>query len=163
MKIVINACYGGFSLSETALYEYCRRKGITGADGITACGYRGTRIPRDDPVLVAVIQDLGETASGDCARLVVEEIDDDSEGFWEIREYDGAEGIVIRTEALSMNHRTVQILYDPGLTNEEKIRRLSAVFPPLPSMLKKTKVDALYDVGGPVEKRLSASWRKDVP
>lgn len=161
MKIVINACYGGFGLSEIALYEYCRRKGLRDADGITACGYRGSRIPRDDPILVAIIDEMGEAANGDCSRLRIEKIDDNCEGFWEINEYDGAEHVVIRSDALSMTRRAAGILYDPGLTDEEKLRRLYAVFPPLPIALKKTKVDALYDAGGPVEKRLSASWGRN--
>ena len=29
MKIVINACYGGFGLSEAGMQEYARRKGVT--------------------------------------------------------------------------------------------------------------------------------------
>lgn len=46
---------------------------------------------RDDPDLVAVVEELGAEASGQCASLKVVEIPDDAE--WEIVEYDGNEHI----------------------------------------------------------------------
>ena len=67
-KIVINSCYGGFSLSKKGLYEYAKRKGIelffyeskpggrfdenvrVGLDGKTICYH-------------AVTKDLGEEAT----------------------------------------------------------------------------------------------------
>jgi hypothetical protein len=48
-------------------------------------------IDRDDEVLVQVVEELGESASGDYAELAVVEIPDDVE--WEISEYDGREHV----------------------------------------------------------------------
>ena len=46
-------------------------------------------IPRDDPDLVAVVDELGDKANGRCAALLVVEIPGDVN--WEIDEYDGNE------------------------------------------------------------------------
>jgi hypothetical protein len=48
-------------------------------------------IERDDPLLVQIVEELGEDSWGDCAELRVVEIPDDVE--WEINEYDGMESI----------------------------------------------------------------------
>lgn len=46
---------------------------------------------RDDPILVEVVEELGEEASGTFANLSVVEIPDDID--WEIDDYDGVETI----------------------------------------------------------------------
>lgn len=83
MKIVINTCYGGFSLSPKAVQRYKARTGET----------LGTYpdVERNDPDLVAVVEELGEKAAGPCASLKVVEIPDDVE--WWIEEYDGVEHV----------------------------------------------------------------------
>lgn len=48
-------------------------------------------IPRDDPDLIAVIEELGTEASGTCATLAITEIPDDIN--WLIDEYDGYEHV----------------------------------------------------------------------
>ena len=78
MKIVINSCYGGFSLSDEALqcleceysFEY---------------DYR-----RTDPALISVVENLGELASGFLSSLHVVEIPDEATD-WELNDYDGVE------------------------------------------------------------------------
>jgi hypothetical protein len=50
-----------------------------------------TSVERDDPVLVQVVEELGEQANGDYAKLEIVEIPDDVN--WEIDEYDGIEHI----------------------------------------------------------------------
>lgn len=57
----------------------------------------GGDIPRDDPALVQVVEELGERANGRCAQLAVAEIPDDVK--WEIDEYDG-------NERIAESHRT---------------------------------------------------------
>lgn len=88
MKVVINRCFGGFSLSEKA-YEYL---GIPW-DGY---GYEYTE-DRANPKLVECVEKLGEDANGDFAELKVVDIPDDIE--WTIEEYDGIEWV-------SEKHRT---------------------------------------------------------
>ena len=83
MKIVINACYGGFGLSKEALALFNERSGTT----IT---YEHD-IERNNPILVEIVEQLGESANTRFSELKVVEIPDDVE--WGIEEYDGNEWI----------------------------------------------------------------------
>lgn len=83
MKIVINACYGGFGLSKEALALFNERSG-------TVLTY-DIQIKRNNPILVEIVEQLGEAADGRFAELKVVEIPDDVE--WGIEEYDGDEYI----------------------------------------------------------------------
>lgn len=87
MKVVINGCYGGFSLSTRALEEINKRRRAAGMFELDT-----TRPDdRSDPDLVAVVESLGGLANGKFAELKVVEIPDDVE--WEINEYDGVEWV----------------------------------------------------------------------
>jgi hypothetical protein len=95
-KIVINSCHGGFGVSDAAKYALVQKKGITlipdGEPFIGVQYYENMpAITRDDPDLVAVIEELGPLANGRFARLKVVEIPDDVE--WEIDDYDGDEWV----------------------------------------------------------------------
>jgi len=81
MKIVINTCYGGFSLSEAACEEL----------GIDHTGHYGFPENRNDPRLIACVEKLGDDARGNHAMLKVVEIPDGIE--WGIMDYDGLESI----------------------------------------------------------------------
>lgn len=48
-------------------------------------------IRRDDPLLVRVVEEMGEKANGRCAELTVVEIPDGVD--WEVSEYDGMERV----------------------------------------------------------------------
>ena len=48
-------------------------------------------LERSDPVLLEVVKELGEKASGQCAKLEIVEVPDDVQ--WQIEEYDGLEWI----------------------------------------------------------------------
>ena len=48
-------------------------------------------IERTDPVLIEVVDELGDKANGSCAKLEIIEIPDDAD--WEISEYDGNEHV----------------------------------------------------------------------
>ncbi len=85
-KIVINKCFGGFSLSVKAMKLYHELKGIPLEEL-----FYDRCIDRDDPILVRVVEELGKEASGSYARLKIVEIPDDIE--WEIDEYDGQEWV----------------------------------------------------------------------
>lgn len=103
-KIVINACFGGFSLSDKAILRYAEIKGINLVweqersmklyykDSVSDDNHFSDRdIPRDDPVLVQIVEELGHDADGDYANLKIVEIPDDVE--WHIAEYDGSEHV----------------------------------------------------------------------
>jgi hypothetical protein len=118
-KIVINACYGGFSLSDKAMLRYCELKGITvypekekdswgfftsyfldAPDNRKKDDYNvltDSAINRDDPALVQVVEELREEAGGHYSKLKIVEIPDDV--FWHIAEYDGYESV-------AENHRS---------------------------------------------------------
>ena len=113
MKIVINADYGGFSLSRKAFLrlrelgqkdaleepdygeKWSDGSGPRKDDGLG--GFFCRDIDRSDPLLVKVVEELGEEANGSCASLKIIEIPNGVE--WEIEEYDGNEWV-------SEKHRT---------------------------------------------------------
>lgn len=88
MKVVINDCYGGFSLTDAALKEYKNRKNITSPN------FYCFDIPRECPVLVAMVEEQGTAINGDFSALKVVEIPDDVN--WYIEEYDGMEHVAER-------------------------------------------------------------------
>ena len=108
MKVVINRCYGGFSLSDEAKELYLNKKELkfTKEKGeyFSLCGYdyiiEGQEhwydrdIERHDPILVEVVEELGDKANGRCAELDVIEIPDGVD--YEVQEYDGKEWIAER-------------------------------------------------------------------
>ena len=53
--------------------------------------YGGRDTKRDDPLLVAVVKELGKKANGSCANLSIVKIPESAE--WEISEYDGLEHV----------------------------------------------------------------------
>lgn len=128
MKVVYNACYGGFSLSPKAVMRYAELKGfplyafvdkrdeygrlmlghmqpaapvdLEEAFCIHYCTsptYDGEKyfsprnIPRDDPTLVQVVEELGKEAGGRHAALVIEDVPAGT--LYRIDEYDGMESI----------------------------------------------------------------------
>lgn len=87
-KIIINQCYGGWSLSNEAIEEYKKRSGTT------KMIHSYCEELRDDPILVEVVDAMikeGKRAGGSCASLSVVGIPDEYD-YW-IDEYDGIEGI----------------------------------------------------------------------
>ena len=125
-KIVYNATYGGFSLSDEAIMRYAEIKGITlyreneqfltsyylcppeewdrihneeldapeGPDRFVRSNalYFSTRdIERNDPALVQVVEELGDKANGDYAKLRIAEVP--AGDLYRIDEYDGYESV----------------------------------------------------------------------
>jgi hypothetical protein len=89
-KVVINKCYGGFSLSPAAV---ARMAELQGRPQHAISSHPENRA---DPLLVRVVEELGEKASGECAKLKIVEIPDGI--AWEIEEYDGMEHVVQKHE-----------------------------------------------------------------
>lgn len=112
-KVAYNACFGGFGLSESAFEALLDRKGIawektqtdssimgakyqkkgvTGDDGyLSAYDYCEDRTDAD---LITVIEELGDKASGMCAKLRIEELPEGVQ--YRIDEYDGNESVMTR-------------------------------------------------------------------
>ena len=119
MKVAINRCFGGFGISNEAFEKLLDRKGIAFEKVPAKFAFRGddsdyykagspysdaTHIgsyefydQRNDPDLIAVIEEMGDAANSWAADIVIVEIPDDVE--WHIHEYDGMEHV-------AENHRT---------------------------------------------------------
>lgn len=96
-EIVINTCFGGFSLSGLALKELVKRdaaciRTYTEKDALLYCLKDEDKIAtRTDKDLIEVVKLLGEQANGMCAELEVIEIPFDVDVT--IDEYDGSEHV----------------------------------------------------------------------
>jgi hypothetical protein len=86
MKVVINNCYGGFSLSDAGIARYLEL-----ADLVMTSKFYDRDIPRDDAALIQVVEELEDAADGACADLKIVEVPDGVE--WQIEEYDGNEWV----------------------------------------------------------------------
>jgi len=109
-RVVINSEHGGFSISRTAELAYLERTGTpytfqdredraaTLSKGqyimVNDQYWDGRTIKRDDPVLVDIVREMGETANGDFASLRIVELPADVD--WTIEEYDGREWVAER-------------------------------------------------------------------
>lgn len=129
MKVVINQCYGGFSLSTEAMklaiaygakgikkiteqeytgggsratgsekfvkdadgYEVGWIKDVLYKDGIVYRFDDYDKTNRADPILVRIVEEMGDKANGQYAKLRIVDIPDDID--WEISKYDGFEHI----------------------------------------------------------------------
>lgn len=98
-KVVYNACFGGFSISLTAMKWLAEN----GRDEIKAIAEKNLReypeqdfdfpcwdIKRHDPDLVRCVETLGYKANGMCANLEVRELKGNR---YRIDEYDGNEEV----------------------------------------------------------------------
>jgi hypothetical protein len=105
-KVAINRCWGGFGLSEAAVFALAARKNVKlyvkdpdsyfptyfTSEDFNYDNYFDTRPEkRDDPDLVAVVENLGEKANGRHASLKVVDVPDDVD--WYIHDYDGMESV----------------------------------------------------------------------
>ena len=106
-KIVLNKCYGGFEISDKAIKELLKRRGIkfktikdeygsviflNEKDEEIDLYYRDRLNVRTDEYLIKLIEEKGsEFASGCCSRLEVEEVQEGEKFI--IDEYDGYEQI----------------------------------------------------------------------
>ena len=89
MKIVINVCHGGFSLSEEAQKLFCQYSMIEWKDWQEDWSYYD--IERNNQHLVRVVEELGDGVNGRFSELKVVDIPDEVE--WQLDEYDGAEWV----------------------------------------------------------------------
>ncbi len=107
MKIVINKKHGDFRLSEEAVLLYGVKKNLNiiakedqKVKTITHYylnevkeenGFGEWEIERNDPVLVEVVEQLGDLADGYYSKLKVVEVPDNIK--WYIHDYDGLESV----------------------------------------------------------------------
>ena len=111
MKVVINNCPGEFSLSDEAVQRYVRAKGITlyahteRCETVFSTKHKSKRthkedgiwlpktdIPRNDDILIDIIQTMGKKAETIFSSLVIKDVENNKN--WIIIEHDGKEEIV---------------------------------------------------------------------
>ena len=101
MKVVINTRFGGFDLSKEAQDLYCKWMEIHPGGWNQTWNYYSDfhvrELKRNDPVLIAVIEYLGEDAQSKYSTFTIVDVPDDVE--WHIVDYDGWEHV-------AENHRT---------------------------------------------------------
>jgi len=90
-KIVYNTCYGGFGLSKKAKERYWELKGEPWQDP-----WWYHEVHRADPILVQVVEELGEGANGRDAYLDIRELPAGT--LYRIDEYDGMENVITQDE-----------------------------------------------------------------
>jgi hypothetical protein len=101
-KVVINKCYGGFGLSPKADKLYLSKLCGVPIDIIEQSGFNyyingiehphySRMLSREDPILVEVVEELGDSADANYAKLRIVEIPEDVE--YTIEEYDGMEWV----------------------------------------------------------------------
>lgn len=106
-EVVINRCYGGFSLSDEAHREIARRKGWKLREERSPGGswlnlwidepWAKTydtvldHVQRNDPDLIAVVREMGDAANGECAKLKIVEVTSEIE----INDNDGMEWVSV--------------------------------------------------------------------
>ena len=89
VRVVYNKCYGGFSLSKEGLDLYNQK--LINSNLPTTTHWRPKN--RHDPLLIEVIEELGDKANGKCAKLCIKEIPAEYIHCYSINEYDGKEYI----------------------------------------------------------------------
>ena len=85
-KIVYNACYGGFGMSQKAIDRYWELKGEP-----ERLAWWPDDVDRADPILVQVVEELGEEAGSSAAELCIRELKPGTK--WRLQEYDGMEWV----------------------------------------------------------------------
>lgn len=106
MKILINACYGGWGLSKEAILRFSEKRPELNADQLyfykmgshVSINEKGEiciseKPIRTDPDLISVVEELGEKANGAYAEIKIVEIPDKATD-WHINKFDGKESIV---------------------------------------------------------------------
>jgi len=103
MKILINACYGGWGLSNEAIHRFSEKRPeltVNQLDSYKTGSYvfinkKGEiciseKSIRTDPDLISIVEELGEMANGAYAEIKVVDIPDEATD-WHISEFDGKE------------------------------------------------------------------------
>lgn len=93
-KIVINCCFGGFSVSEQGA-KWLLANGASPEKVTITINHHGwvtvtCDLERHDPLLVRMVEELGEQANGTNAQLSVHTLETP---LYRVYEYDGAESV----------------------------------------------------------------------
>lgn len=99
IEVAFNTCYGGFSISEKAILRMIELGSEEAEKHYTEYqkNYKyklnafDPKVPRYDPILIQVIKELKNNASGDCASLAIGKVN--LLHCLNIEDYDGKEEV----------------------------------------------------------------------
>ena len=118
-KVVYNSIFGGFGLSKEGLAEYNRltSNNVQHAEAIES----------DDPVLIHLVETMGDAMNTECSRLKIKEFPMKYKGFLKWTDYDGRETVQIDYERylLSAIHSAID---DSSISSDEKITRIRELY-----------------------------------
>jgi hypothetical protein len=128
--VAVNRCYGGFSLSEKAVEMLRTRLGDPKIKSYSfdSCYDGDDGYCRHHPVLIEVINELGEEADGSFAEIEIDYIEEKYKGFYSISEYDGMEGVKINYNKFT-NHEIIRII-KMDLDDTQKVLMIKAIVCP---------------------------------
>ena len=119
-KVVYNACYGGFGLSDRGLSEYNRRSSKT----VTFCDY----IDREDPVFIEMIETMdAKEINDENSKLKVKEFDIKFMCFLKWSEYDGKETVSIDLPGYVVENVKL-IIRNKDISSDEQIDRITYIY-----------------------------------
>ena len=120
-KILYNAKHGGYGLSNKCIEEYNRRTGSN-----YNSNHDEVEIERDDPVLVELVETMGDIMNGPYCKLKVKEFSVRYKEFLGWNEYDGKESVYINYDKYLIYH--TRCIKDSNQTAEEKLLRLEELY-----------------------------------
>lgn len=117
--VVINDCYGGFTLSDEAEVYYKKLKGHDPEYGIN-CRFAF------DPILAKVVDELGEKASAWASKLVVIYVLEEFINSVTVTEYDGLEKLMFNGSRYAFDKS--KKIVNSELSSDEKIEQLKKLY-----------------------------------
>jgi hypothetical protein len=118
-KVVYNAKHGGFGLSEKGLREYNKRTLKT----LSRYDY----IPRDDSILIELVETMGSTINDRYSMLRIEEFPIKYKLFLQWGDYDGKESVIINYDKYLIYH-IKYVKNNKLLTSDEKIKMIDNLY-----------------------------------
>ena len=121
IRVLYNACYGGFRMSKDVTVEYQNRTGRP-----MQCAFSRYDIQRrTDPVLLDIYDLFGsEKFSGKYSKICDKKIEAKYLDYIQITEYDGVESVGIRKQ----EYLVCSILQSDTLTDAEKVQELKKLY-----------------------------------
>lgn len=94
VKVVYNSCYGGFGLSNSAIKRLAELGNQVAIDFLNDKNeeyFNCNKLARHDRLLIQVVEELGEGASGIFSKLKIEDL---FGNIYKIEDYDGKEDVI---------------------------------------------------------------------
>ena len=117
VSVLYNNRYGGFQISAEAFAEYQRRGGTCEAED---------DIARDDPIMVAVVKDMGARANHDKhANICIAMVPAPFEKHYRISEHDGLERVIVDVHRWFVD--SVRAVLSGTLSADAKVQAIEAL------------------------------------